>query len=173
MCGDEAFARPATRFSPDVAAFAFRRTIAASALSSTSFETPGKFDSGPESRPILRYRMRVALRRQTLGFGANFVAAELSPGDEELLLGSEAVDISRTCKLAFERLLITTVEQLPHRRALRCFRPIPTCRCGECLFRCSSDRTDDRAAGAVPEVFQVGVGPASLRRRPRKSNWAP
>ena len=37
--------------------------------------------------------MRIALHHQALRFGADLVAAELAPGDEELLLGSEAIDV--------------------------------------------------------------------------------
>src|SRR6187399_1937593 len=39
-------------------------------------------------------RMRVALDHRALGLGADLVAAELAPGDEELLIGREAVDVA-------------------------------------------------------------------------------
>ena len=44
---------------------------------------------------VLRDRVRVALHHQPLGLRADRVAAELAPGDEELLLRREAVDRRR------------------------------------------------------------------------------
>src|SRR5215813_2034924 len=47
-----------------------------------------------------RDRVRVTLDHETLGLRADLVAAELAPGDEELLIGSEAVDRRRRVLLA-------------------------------------------------------------------------
>jgi hypothetical protein len=44
--------------------------------------------------------MRVALHHQLLGLGAYFVAPELAPGDEELLIGRKAVNDRRRIFLA-------------------------------------------------------------------------
>src|SRR4051812_35531382 len=41
---------------------------------------------------ILRNRMRVALHHQALRLRTYLIAAELSPGDKELLFGCEAID---------------------------------------------------------------------------------
>src|SRR5882672_10557925 len=49
--------------------------------------------------------MRIGLHHQALGLDADLVATELSPGDEELLLGGEAVKVRGT-GLAFERFLV-------------------------------------------------------------------
>src|SRR5579871_6411873 len=45
---------------------------------------------------ILGDRVGIGFHHQTLLLRPNFVAAELSPGDEELLLRCEAVEVGRT-----------------------------------------------------------------------------
>src|SRR5579862_9957108 len=55
--------------------------------------------------------MRIALHHQALRFGTDFVATELTPCDEELLLGSEAVNV-RGARLALQRFLICEVGHL-------------------------------------------------------------
>src|SRR5580704_15078365 len=49
--------------------------------------------------------MWVGLQHRALGFDADLISAELAPGDIELLLRSEAIDIRGT-RLALARLLI-------------------------------------------------------------------
>src|ERR1700730_16596509 len=55
--------------------------------------------------------MGIALDHEALGFGTDFVAAELAPGDEELLLSREAVDI-RGARSALERFLVGEIRIL-------------------------------------------------------------
>ncbi len=55
--------------------------------------------------------MRVALHHQPLRFGPGFIAAELSPGNKELLIGREAIDRGRR-RLAVLRLLECQISNL-------------------------------------------------------------
>ena len=55
--------------------------------------------------------MRVGLHHEPLPFNAHRIAAELSPGDEKLLLGSEAVDVGGA-RLAFQGFLVGEIRDL-------------------------------------------------------------
>src|SRR5450432_2512925 len=59
---------------------------------------------------VLRDRVRIALDHGALGFGADLVAAPLTPGDEELLLGCKAVN-GRFRRLALARFLVSQVSE--------------------------------------------------------------
>ena len=55
--------------------------------------------------------MRVALHHKPLRFGPGFIAAKLSPGNKELLIGREAIDRGRR-RLALLRLLECQISNL-------------------------------------------------------------
>src|SRR5450755_2272111 len=102
--------------------------------------------------------MRIALYHQTLGFGANLVAAELSPGDEELLLGREAVDVGRS-RLAFERFLIGEIGDLRSAQVADTFAEhelavVVDIFLDEVIVELIGD-----AGSSLLEVFEVGVDP--------------
>src|ERR1700730_4605355 len=97
----------ATRLSPHVAALAFRANHGSIGFAGPRLLKLREIGKRADDA-VLCDGMGIALHHQALRVGTDLVAAELSPGDEELLLGSEAVDVSRA-RFAFERFLIGEV----------------------------------------------------------------
>ena len=78
--------------SPDVAALVFWADHCG-----VGFATPGFLElwkiGERTDNAVLGDGMGIALHHEALGFGSDFVAPELAPGDEELLLRGEAVAV--------------------------------------------------------------------------------
>ena len=102
--------------------------------------------------------MRISLDHQALRFRADFIATELPPGDEELLLWVEAVDIGRT-RFAFQRFLICQKcdlcpTQIANTFAQHQFAVVVYTGLNEIVIELIG-----HAGGTALELFEIGIGP--------------
>ncbi len=107
---------------------------------------------------ILGDGMRIGLHHQALGLDANLVAAELSPCDEKLLLGVEAVDIGGT-RFALQRLFVGEERHFRTAQVSDAFAQHQLA----VVMNAGLDEVVVEligyAGGAGLELLQVGVGP--------------
>src|SRR5580698_3391852 len=102
--------------------------------------------------------MRIALHHKTLSLNANFIAPKLSPGDEELLFGREAVDVGGA-RFTFERFLVGKECDPGSAQVSNTFTQYEFTVMVNILLDVIVVELVDDAGGALLKVLQIGFRP--------------